>query len=138
MPDLSDERERALILARGRIVTGLILLIFPGVATRLLFGRDASTPVARALARMMGIRDVLLGVGAVTSIKEKTMDAEWVGCGAVSDAIDGVAVLIAPGIPKRARLVPLISGAASAIGMHAARAIADSRAAESVADAPTG
>lgn len=136
MPDLSDERERALILARGRIVTGLILLIFPGVAMRLMFGRDASSPVTRALARMMGIRDVILGVGAVTSVKEKTMDAEWVGCGALADAVDGVALLIAPGIPKRARLVPLVSGAASALGMHAARAIADSRAADSAADSP--
>ena len=127
MPDLSDERERALILARARIVVGLILLLLPGIATRMLFGRGASSPALRALARMMGIRDVILGVGAVTSVKERTMDAEWVGCGALADAVDGVAMLIAPGMPKRARLMPLVSGAVAAIGMHAARAIADKR-----------
>jgi hypothetical protein len=129
MPDLSDERERALIVARGRIVAGLILLLLPGLATRLLFGGSASLPATRALARMMGIRDLVLGVGAVTSVKERTMDAEWVGCGALADAVDSVAMLVAPGVPKRARLMPLVSGAAAALGIHAARVIADKRAA---------
>jgi hypothetical protein len=127
MPDLSDERERALVLARARIVVGLVLLLLPGVAARLLFGRSASVPAVRALARMMGARDVILGVGAVTSIKERTMDAEWVGCGALADAVDSVAMLIAPGVPKRTRLMPLVSAAAAAVGMHAARMIADKR-----------
>jgi hypothetical protein len=127
MPDLSDAKERALIVARGRIIAGLILALLPGLAVRLLFGASASNGAIRALARMMGIRDVILGVGAVTSVKERTMDAEWVGCGALADGVDCVALLIAPGIPMRARFMPLISGAAAAIGMQAARSIADSR-----------
>jgi hypothetical protein len=125
--DLSDPRQRALIVARARIVTGLLLLFLPGLAARLLFGSAASTAAMRAFTRMLGIRDVILGVGAVTAVKEQTMDAEWVGCGALADGVDGVALLVAPGIPKRARLVPLVSGAAAVAGMQAARAIADAR-----------
>lgn len=132
MPELPGLRDRALILARGRIVAGLVLLLVPGLAVRLLFGRHASTPATRALARMMGIRDVVLGVGAVTTVKEHTLDAEWVSGGALADAVDGLAMLLTPGIPARARLGSLISGAACMTGMHAARELAAERPASEV------
>jgi hypothetical protein len=126
--DLNDPRQRALILARARIVAGLLLFFFPGVSSRVLFGRSAATPAARALSRMMGIRDVVLGVGAVTSVKEGTLDAEWVSSGAVADGVDALAMLLTPGLPKRARLMPLVSGAAAVLGMQSARVMADERA----------
>ena len=84
-------------------------------------------PVTRALLRLVGIRDVVLGVGAITTLKEHTMDAEWVGMGAVADAVDGVVALVTPGLILRGRLVALVGGAAAAQGIYVARALADER-----------
>ena len=126
--DFSDVRQRALLLARGRIVVGLVLLVLPGVAVRVLFGGGASTPASRTFARLMGARDVVLGIGAVTTVKERTLDAEWVSSGAAADGVDAVAMLLTPGIPVRTRLGAAVSAGAAVLGVHAARAIADERA----------
>ena len=125
--DFRDVRQFALLLARTRIVVGLVHLLLPGVVVRLLFGAGASTPASRTFARLMGARDVVLGVGAVTTVKERTLDAEWVSGGAVADAVDGLAILLTPGVPKRTRLFALVGATAAALGMYAARQIADER-----------
>ena len=39
-----DHRTNVLVVARGRIVMGLAMLLVPGVMLRVLFGRHASTP----------------------------------------------------------------------------------------------
>jgi hypothetical protein len=123
----NDQRRIALIIARARAVNGLVALILPGVVARLLFGRAGSTPTTRALLRLVGVRDLVLGVGAITTLKEGTMDAEWVGMGAVADAVDGIVSLVTPGLARRSRVVSLIGGGASAIGLAASRALADAR-----------
>jgi len=126
MNDL-DFRQHALLLARGRAVNGLVMLAVPGLVARLLFGKQGSQPVTKALVRLVGIRDVILGVGAITTVKEHTMDAEWVGMGAVADAVDGVVALAATGLPARSRLIAVVGGAAAVVGMLAARGLADER-----------
>jgi hypothetical protein len=122
-----DNRQLGLVLARARAINGLVMLVAPGLVARVIFGKDASGPVTRALLRLVGIRDVVLGVGAITTLKEHTMDAEWVGMGAVADAVDGVVALVTPGLILRSRLVALIGGAAAAQGIYVARALADDR-----------
>ena len=49
--DLHDVRQRALILARARIVAGLLLFFLPGVSSRVLFGRAAATPATSLRSR---------------------------------------------------------------------------------------
>ena len=122
-----DTRTTVLGIARGRIVMGLAMLILPGVMLRLLFGREASTPSGRVLARMFGAREFVLGVGTVTSVKEGTQDAEWVSASAVADAVDGLAIAFSPGIPRRSRPGALVGTAAAVLGMQAARKLADER-----------
>ena len=122
-----DTRTTVLGFARGRIVTGLAMLILPGVMLRILFGRHASTPSARVLARMFGAREVVLGVGTITSVKERTLDAEWVSASAVADAVDGLAMAFSPGVPRRSRPVALVGTAAALLGIQAARKLADER-----------
>src|SRR5258707_15004291 len=123
-----DHRRVALAIARGRAVSGLVMLLIPGLAGWILFGRAGREPTARALLRFVGVRDLVLGVGAITTIKEHTMDAEWVGMGAVADAVDGVVSIVTPGLKPQARLVSLIGGGAAAAGLLASRALADERA----------
>lgn len=124
-----DHRQNALLLARGRAVNGLVMLAVPGLVGSLLFGKEGRQPVTKALVRLVGIRDVILGVGAITTVKEHTMDAEWVGMGAVADAVDGVVALAATGLPARSRLIAVVGGAAAVVGMLAARGLADERSA---------
>ncbi len=123
-----DHRRVALVIARGRAINGLVLLVLPGLAGRLLFGKAGAQPTTRALVRLVGVRDLVLGIGAITTLKEQTMDAEWVGMGAVADAVDGVVSLATPGLLRRSRLVSLVGGAAAAVGLLASRKIADERA----------
>ncbi len=122
-----DQRNIALVIARARAINGLVMLAVPGLVGRVVFGPNGGQPVARATLRLVGVRDLVLGVGAITTLKEQTMDAEWVGMGAVADAVDGAVSLLTPGLPLRTRFVSLIGGGAAAVGLIAARALADAR-----------
>src|SRR5436305_6813221 len=93
-----DQRQVALVLARARAINGLVILAVPGLVSRALFGNARTTPAAKAALRMTGIRDLVMGVGAITTLKEQTMDAEWVGMGAIADAADGLILFGTPGM----------------------------------------
>lgn len=121
-----DARNVALMLARGRVVVGVVATLLPGVATRTAPGATAGAG-GRALGRMAGARDVALGAGAITCLKERTQDAEWVGVGAAVDIIDGLALLCTRGLPARARLAGLGALGAGVVGLGAARMLADER-----------
>jgi len=123
-----DHRTNVLGVARGRIVIGLLMLGVPGIMLRVLFGRHASTQSARVLARMFGAREIVLGVGTITSVKERTQDAEWVSACAVADAVDGLVMAFSPGVPKRSRPAAVVGATAAALGIQAARVFADERA----------
>jgi hypothetical protein len=84
--------------------------------------------------RIAGVRDLVLGVGAITTLKERTMDAEWVGMGAVADAVDGAVLTFTPGLGARARLASVAGWSAGTVGYVLSRALADQRVAESEID----
>jgi len=125
-----ETRQIALVIARARAVNGLVMLLLPGLVARALFGRAGSNAIARAMLRLVGVRDLALGIGAITTVKEGTMDAEWVGMGAVADAVDAAVTLLTPGLPKRTRLVAIVGGSAGLVGILTARALADARPSE--------
>jgi hypothetical protein len=121
----TDPRSIGLALARGRVVFGLVALVLPGLLTRLMF--RAHSGQLRALTRMVGIRDIALGVGAITNLKERTHDAEWVSMGALADGGDAVALLVAPNrLPTRIGSA-LFAASAAGIGLECARRLADER-----------
>ena len=108
-----------------------------------MFGRHASTKSARVLARMFGAREIVLGVGTVTSVKERTQDAEWASACAVADAVDGLVMAFSPGVPRRSRARRARRWRSRAVlGMQAARSFADERTAArteaALADATVG
>ncbi len=127
-----DPRTTALGIARGRVVLGITMLVLPGLAGRVAFG--ATSREGRTLLRMLGAREIVLGVGAITAVKEHTQDAEWVGMGAVSDAVDVAALLMAPGPPVRRALNAFTAASGAATGMLCARMMADERKALAPAD----
>ena len=120
-----DTRTTALVLARGRAVVGLVLVFLPGLAAWLWFGENNAR--TRALLRMVGVRDLVLGVGALTTVKERTQDAEWVGMGAVADAVDGIVMLTSPGVPVRGRVVGPVALGSALLGLKLSRDLADAR-----------
>ena len=97
-----DDRQIAIILSRARCVIGLSCIALPSVFAGLVLGD--TRPATKAAVRFAGIHDLALGVGALTTLKERTQDAEWVSMGAVSDAFDGVVMCASRGLPMRARL----------------------------------
>jgi len=125
--DFTDPRQVGLVLARARAINGLVMLVAPGVVARALFGSAGSSAVARALLRIVGVRDLVLGIGAITTLKEQTMDAEWVGMGAVADGVDALVCLLTPGLPARARAAVFVGGSAAVQGLLVSRALADAR-----------
>jgi len=120
-----DARTIALGLARGRVVVGIVASLLPRLATGAAPG--AFGPRVGPLGRMLGARDLALGAGAVTSIKEKTHDAEWVGMGAIVDIADGVALLATRRLPVRARFIGIGALGAGVLGLFLARKVADER-----------
>ena len=62
---LTDEQTRktALVFARGRSLLGLGLTLLPGPATKLGVGKSSAP--ASALMRMVGVRDLAIGLGAL-------------------------------------------------------------------------
>lgn len=122
----------ALWFARIRSLLGLELVLFPRLVTRI--GIGTPSPTSTAVVRMVGVRDLALGLGAVAGIREGTQAPEWMGWGAVADGVDALALLVTPGLPKRARLTGLFAAGAAVVGMKLAWDLADERAARQVAD----
>jgi len=129
-PGLTDEQTRkaALYFSRGRSLLGLGLTLLPGAATKIGIGTPSAP--ARALMRMVGVRDLAIGLGAVAGVREDAQAAEWLGWGAVADGVDALALLLTPGLPKRARLAGLFAAGGAVAGMKLAWDLADQRARE--------
>ena len=127
-PGLTDEQTQkaALVFARGRSLLGLGLTLVPGTATKIGVGKSSGP--ASALMRMVGVRDLAIGLGAVAGVRERTQAPEWLGWGAVADGVDALALLLTPGLPKRARLVGILAAGGAVAGMKLAWDLADQRA----------
>jgi hypothetical protein len=125
-----DNRQAALVLARGRAVIGIVALALPGLVNRAWLGAGAATPHAKALTRALGARDLVLGIGALTSVKENTQGPEWLSMGAVVDGVDALASLLVRGAPRRTKFVALLAAGGAVAGMKLSRDLADARDAE--------
>jgi hypothetical protein len=116
----------ALWWCRIRALLGLKLVLFPRLVTKL--GLGTPSPVSDAVVRMVGVRDLALGLGAVAGVRGGTQAPEWMGWAAAADGVDALALLATPRLPKRARLVGLVAAASAVVGMRLAWELADERA----------
>jgi len=108
-----EPRDIAIGLARTRIALGAVALAVPGPVGRLMVGSDGSRPGMRLFARMIGGRDIALGLGVVIALDRGAPVRGWLEAGAFSDGVDFVACLLAgDDMPDTAR----VGGAASAAG----------------------
>lgn len=104
-----NPRELARTYAGGRIFFGVLFLLLPGRLVR-DFVPDPGRG-AKSLARMVGVRDAVLGAGTLVALEDeggKTALRPWMTYAAVSDAVDAFGILLAyRQLPKYKRFVYL-------------------------------
>ena len=117
-----NERDIAKSYAGGRIAVGVLLLLFPRLMVKGLWGTQAAgSPAVMFFVRMVGVRDAILGAGAVAAMQGEGTAAvrPWMSYGAAADAVDAVATLLAyKHLPKRKRfgLLAIATGGAATGG----------------------
>jgi hypothetical protein len=109
-------------LALGRTAVGVSMLARPAlIPTQLGVPVEAAEQMTWAM-RMLGAREVALGLGAITARKERRL---WLAAGVLSDAVDALAVgaALKQGRVKKATGGGLTGVAVSAtvIGLNALR-----------------
>ena len=109
-----EPRDTALLHARARIAVGAAFVLFPGLAGRMWIGADAARRPVKVLARAFGARDLAIGLGVVIALDRGTPVRGWIEAGALSDALDTAASLLAGGsIPAAIRWPAIAIGAGS-------------------------
>jgi len=89
-----DDATLAMTLARGRTAIGAFAVVTPGLATRKFFGRATAEGVEPQLTRMVGGRDLALGLGTVIALDKGTPVRGWLEASAFADAADCVSALL--------------------------------------------
>jgi hypothetical protein len=89
-------RDVLLAVAAGRIAIGTAALLRPQLL-RSVVGGGALGARAEALTRMVGVRDLALGAGALLAAPRADVAVLLGGLGAVADAGDALASVIAAG-----------------------------------------
>jgi hypothetical protein len=108
-----EPRALAVGLAGGRIAIGAASLLAPGVLGRTMMGRAGAGGGTRLFARMVGARDLALGLGLLVALERRAPARGWLEASAVVDAIDAAAVLVARR-HLRAAVFPGVLGMATA------------------------
>lgn len=118
-----DDASLAMMLARGRIAIGVAAVAAPGLATRVMGSRRASTGIAPAFARMLGGRDIALGLGTVIALDRGKPVRGWLEGAALADAVDCVASVLARKdmSPRAFRATAGLGAASSLLGAALSR-----------------
>ena len=90
-----EGRDLAVSLAGGRITIGVVSLLAPGAVAHTMTGRDGSEGATRLFARMVGARDLGLGLGLLAALNRGAPVRGWLEASAVVDGIDAAACLLA-------------------------------------------
>jgi hypothetical protein len=90
-----EGRDLAVSLAGARIAIGVVSLLAPGFVGRTMTGRDGSQGATRLFARMVGARDLGLGLGLLVALDRDAPVGGWLEASAVVDGIDATACLLA-------------------------------------------
>lgn len=108
-----DDRMLGRSIGIGRVLFGALCLIVP---RRILGanGADAPGPVVWMI-RAFGVRDAVLGAGAITSLSATEPDPSWVTFGAIADTAD-----VATALMFRRDLGPATLAATLALAVPAA------------------
>jgi hypothetical protein len=87
-----DDRTLARSIAAGRVAFGLLMLFVPNLVLRRV-AEERPGPLVW-MCRAFGIRDLVLGLGALSELEEAEPAGRWVTMGAVADTCDAAAAVI--------------------------------------------
>ena len=90
-----EARDLAVGLAVGRIAIGVVSLLAPGLVGRAMTGRDGAMGGTALFVRMVGARDLGLGLGVLLALDRGAPVRGWLEASAVVDGIDAGACLLA-------------------------------------------
>jgi hypothetical protein len=114
------------LISLGRFVVGVAFIAEPNLMDRAWIGKQARVPGAQVLARAVGARDLVLGLGGLQAVARNDGSAQpWLGAAAICDAVDFCATWAAGRrIPRQARTgVLAIAGVFSLLSAIAAAGI---------------
>lgn len=112
-------------IAAARIGIGVAATLAPRLVSQLQFG--SSTPAQLSTVRMLGGRDLALGLGALLAARHGSATLRgWVEAGGLADAVDALTFLRAGSDEARHRgLTILTAGGAALVSAWAARNLGD-------------
>jgi hypothetical protein len=98
-------RALAALISIGRFAFGVAFIAKPTLMERAWIGKQARVPGAQLLARAVGARDLVLGIGGLHAVTRGDGSARpWLGAAAVCDAVDfGATWAAGRTIPAQAR-----------------------------------
>jgi len=120
-----EDKVLTVALAQARIGFGVVSLLAPGVVARAMTGSDEGG--MKLFVRMIGARDLALGLGLQAALTRETPTRGWLETGAVVDGIDAVASVLGRQ-HLRAGVFPGVLGAATGgalLSAYLARGSAD-------------
>ena len=103
-----NARDLALGLAGGRIAIGVVSLLAPGLVGRAMLGPDGDSHGARLFLRLIGMRDLAVGIGVLVALDRDAPVHGWLRASAVVDGLDAAGCLLA-----RHHLRPIVFPAAA-------------------------
>jgi hypothetical protein len=127
------------LISLARFVFGVAFIAKPALMERAWIGKQARVPGALLLARAVGARDLVLGLGGLQAVTREDGSARpWLAAGGICDAVDfGATWAAGRRIPRQARNgVLAIAGVFSLLSAIAAVANGGSRHPEPLA--PSG
>jgi hypothetical protein len=105
-------RDVAVGLAGGRIAMGVVSLLAPGLVGRAMMGPDGDSGGTRLLLRVVGARDLALGVGVLVALDRDAPVHGWLRASAVVDGLDAAGSVLARH-QLRPTVFPAAAGAAT-------------------------
>lgn len=116
-----DQRHLARLIAVARTGIGVVALAAPGALAPLI-GAEAKRPGVKLITRVVGARDLALGLATLRALERNEDPATWVKTGAACDASDAVSSLLAlRGMKPAAAVLSFASAAGAAtLGWRAA------------------
>ena len=105
-------RDVAIGLAGGRIVIGVVSLLAPGLVGRAMMGAKGDLGGTRLLLRVVGARDLALGIGVLAALNRDTPARGWLRASAAVDGLDAAGALVARR-HLRPTVFPAAAGAAT-------------------------
>ena len=108
-----EARDLALGLAGGRIAVGVASLLAPGLVGRAMMGPEGHSSGIRLLLRVVGVRDLALGIGVLVALDRDAPVRGWLQASAVVDSLDAAGSLLARH-HLRPTVFPAAAGAATA------------------------